>query len=71
MVEVERKKRVGGIEEEEIKKIEKEIEEILNRENDDKEPDMLMELVDEWFKEAVLENILKGFDWTEGVGIGG
>jgi hypothetical protein len=70
MVEVERKKRVRGIEEE-IKKIEKEIEEILNRENDDKEPDMLMELVDEWFKEAVLENILKGFGWIEGVGIGG
>jgi hypothetical protein len=70
MVEVERKKRVGEIEEE-IKKIEKEMEEILNRENDDKEPDMLMELVDEWFKEAVLENILKGFGWIEGVGIGG
>jgi len=32
---------------------------------------MLMELVDEWFKEAVLESILKGFDWTESVGIGG
>jgi hypothetical protein len=32
---------------------------------------MLMELVDEWFKEAVLENILKGFGWIEGVGIGG
>jgi type II secretory ATPase GspE/PulE/Tfp pilus assembly ATPase PilB-like protein len=70
MVEVERKKRVGEIEEE-IKKIEKEMEEILNRENDNKEPDMLMELVDEWFKEAVLENILKGFGWIEGVGIGG
>jgi ribosomal protein S13 len=67
MVEVERKKRVGEIEEEEIKKIE----EILNRENDDKELDMLMELVDEWFKEAVLESMLEGFGWAEGVGIGG
>jgi hypothetical protein len=28
---------------------------------------MLMELVDEWFKEVILESILKGFDWTEGV----
>jgi signal-transduction protein with cAMP-binding, CBS, and nucleotidyltransferase domain len=70
MVEVEKKKRVREIEEE-IKKIEKEIEEILNRENDDKELDMLMELVDEWFKEAVLESIRKGFGWAEGVGIGG
>jgi hypothetical protein len=70
MVEVERKKRVREIEEE-IKKIEKEIEEILNRENDDKELDMLMELVDEWFKEAVLESMLEGFGWIEGVGIGG
>ena len=61
MVEVERKKRVRGVEEEEI----------LNREDDDKELDMLMELVDEWFKEAILESIRKGFDWTEGVGIGG
>jgi hypothetical protein len=61
MVEVGRKKRVREIEEE-----------ILNRESDgDKELDMLMELVDEWFKEAVLENILKGFGWIEGVGIGG
>jgi hypothetical protein len=32
---------------------------------------MLMELVDEWFKEAILESIRKGFDWTESVGIGG
>jgi methionine salvage enolase-phosphatase E1 len=71
MVEVERKKRVREIEEEEIKKIEREIEEILNRENDDKELDMLMELVDEWFKEAVLESMLEGFGWAEGVGIGG
>ena len=30
-----------------------------------------MELVDEWFREAILESIVKGFDWTEGVGIGG
>jgi len=52
MVEVERKKRVRGVEEEEI----------LNREDDDKELDMLMELVDEWFKEAILESIRKGFD---------
>jgi signal-transduction protein with cAMP-binding, CBS, and nucleotidyltransferase domain len=70
MVEVERKKKVREIEEE-IKKIEKEIEEILNRKNDDKELDMLMELIDEWFKEAILESILKGFDWTECVGVGG
>ena len=71
MVEVERKKRVREIEEEEIKKIEREIEEVLNKKNEDKELDMLMELVDEWFKEAILESIVKGFDWTEGVGIGG
>jgi glycine/serine hydroxymethyltransferase len=71
MVEVERKKMVRGIEEEEIKKIEREIEEVLNKKNEDKELDMLMELVDEWFKEAILESIRKGFDWTESVGIGG
>jgi hypothetical protein len=28
---------------------------------------MLMELVDEWFKEVILESIRKGFDWAEGV----
>ena len=26
-----------------------------------------MELVDEWFKKVILESILKGFGWTEGV----